>query len=67
MPAGTKHGTVQRLRGEGPPAPRRQGPSGDIHYRFVIDVPASLSDEQSEAVDKLSQVMNGNPRARLFA
>ena len=40
---------------------------GDIHYRFVIDVPASLSDEQSEAVEKLSQVMNGNPRARLFA
>ena len=41
--------------------------TGDIHYRFVIDVPASLSDEQSEAVEKLSQVMNGNPRARLFA
>jgi hypothetical protein len=40
---------------------------GDIHYRFVIDVPASLSKEQSEAVDKLSEVMNGNPRARLFA
>ena len=41
--------------------------TGDIHYRFVIDVPASLSDEQSEAVEKLSQVMNGDPRARLFA
>ena len=40
---------------------------GDIHYRFVIDVPGSLSDEQSEAVEKLSQVMNGNPRAKLFA
>jgi molecular chaperone DnaJ len=33
----------------------------------VIDVPASLSSEQSEAVEKLSQVMNGNPRAKLFA
>ena len=33
----------------------------------MIDVPASLSKEQSEAVDKLSQVMNGDPRARLFA
>jgi hypothetical protein len=30
-------------------------------------VPASLSPEQSEAVDRLSRVMNGNPRARLFA
>ena len=40
---------------------------GDIHYRFVIDVPATLSAEQSEAVEKLSQVMDGDPRARLFA
>jgi molecular chaperone DnaJ len=70
VPAGTKHGTVQRLRGEGPLRLGGSGsrpPRGDIHYRFVIDVPASLSDEQSEAVEKLSQVMNGNPRARLFS
>jgi molecular chaperone DnaJ len=63
---GTKHGTVQRLRGEGPPRPQGRGRS-DIHYRFVIDVPSSLSPEQEDAVDKLSQVMNGNPRADLFA
>jgi molecular chaperone DnaJ len=69
VPAGTTHGTVQRLRGEGPPKLDRSArpPRGDIHYRFVIDVPASLSAEQSEAVDKLSEAMNGNPRARLFA
>ena len=66
MPAGTQHGTVQRLRGEGPPRLTGKG-RGDIHYRFVIDVPASLNDEQSEAVEKLSEVMNGNPRARLFS
>ena len=69
--AGTHHGTVQRLRGEGPPKLGGGGGSraarGDIHYRFVIDVPASLNEEQSEAVEKLSQVMNGNPRAKLFA
>ena len=62
---GTKHGTVQRLRGEGPQRLGGKG-RGDIHYRFVIDVPASLSPEQSEAVDRLSAVMNGNPRSRLF-
>jgi molecular chaperone DnaJ len=62
---GTKHGTVQRLRGEGPQRLGGKG-RGDIHYRFVIEVPASLSPEQSEAVDRLSAVMNGNPRARLF-
>ena len=32
----------------------------------MIDVPASLSAEQDEAVDRLSKVMNGNPRAKLF-
>jgi molecular chaperone DnaJ len=65
VPAGTKHGTVQRLRGEGPRKLSGKG-TGDIRYRFVIDVPASLSPEQTEAVDRLSDVMNGNPRAKLF-
>jgi len=66
VPAGTKHGTVQRLRREGPPR-LSGGRPGDIHYRFVIDVPATLSSEQEKAVDELSKVMNGNPRARLLA
>ncbi len=66
VPGGTRHGTVQRLRGEGPQRLNGKG-RGDIHYRFVIDVPATLSPEQSEAVEKLSQVMNGDPRARLFS
>ena len=57
---------VQRLRGEGPQRLNGKG-RGDIHYRFVLDVPATLSSEQSEAVDRLSRVMNGNPRERLFA
>jgi molecular chaperone DnaJ len=65
VPAGTKHGTVQRLRGEGPPRPGGKA-RGDIRYRFVIEVPESLSPEQDEAIDRLSQVMNGNPRADLF-
>jgi molecular chaperone DnaJ len=66
VPAGTKHGTVQRLRGEGPPKLRGKG-RGDIHYRFVIDVPAKLSSEQQAAVDELEKVFNGDPRAKLFA
>jgi molecular chaperone DnaJ len=65
VPPGTKHGTVQRLRGEGPPRINGKG-RGDIHYRFVIDVPDKLSPEQQEAIDRLSKVMNGNPRAQLF-
>jgi molecular chaperone DnaJ len=75
VPPGTKHGTVQRLRGEGPPKPMTGSPptpaggppeKGDIHYRFVIEVPNKLTSEQQEAVDALSHVLDGNPRARLF-
>ncbi len=62
---GTKHGTVQRLRGEGPPNLSGSG-RGDLHYRFVIDMPSELTDEQREAVDQLSKVINGNPRERIM-
>jgi molecular chaperone DnaJ len=62
---GTAHGTVQRLRGEGPPRPGSKE-RGDIHYRFTIDVPEELSEEQRKAVDQLSKTMNGNPRVRLY-
>jgi molecular chaperone DnaJ len=65
---GTVHGTVQRLRGEGPPklGSAGGGKRGDIHYRFVIDVPENLSKEQEQAVEALSKTMDGNPRAGLF-
>jgi molecular chaperone DnaJ len=64
---GTKHGTLQRLRGEGPPV-LGKGPAhrGDIHYRFVIEVPKDLTAEQRDAVAELSKVMNGNPREDLL-
>ena len=65
VPAGTQHGTVQRLRGEGPPRLGGKG-RGDIHYRLNVEVPRTLSKEQEEVVDELAQVMNGNPRERLF-
>src|SRR5215216_92747 len=65
VPPGTKHGTVQRLRGEGPAIPGSNG-KGDLRYRFVIDVPRDLSDEQRRAVDQLSKAMNGNPRERIL-
>jgi molecular chaperone DnaJ len=62
---GTRHGALQRLRGEGPPKLGSKS-RGDIHYRFTIDVPEKLTEEQRAAVDELSKVMNGDPRARLF-
>jgi molecular chaperone DnaJ len=68
VPPGTASGTVQRLRGEGPPRLGGGSPErGDIHYRFVIDVPENLSDEQQKAVDELSRTFgSGDPRAALF-
>lgn len=63
---GTKHGTVQRLRGEGPPKLGSGKGRGDLRYRFVIDVPATLSAEQEQAVERLSEVLETDPRARLF-
>jgi molecular chaperone DnaJ len=65
VPAGTQHGTVQRLRGEGPPRLGGRG-KGDIHYRLAVDVPRSLNKQQREAVDALEAVLEDNPRARLF-
>ena len=53
VPAGTQHGTVQRLRGEGPAKLNGKG-RGDIHYRLTIDVPRSLNNEQKQAVDDLA-------------
>jgi len=67
VPAGTRHGTVQRLRGEGPPRLNGNGARGDLHVRFVIDVPATLSAEQRRAVDSLARATDEDPRARLFA
>jgi molecular chaperone DnaJ len=63
---GTKHGTVQRLRGEGPPRLDGKGRT-DIHVRFSIDVPDELTPEQQKAIDELAKVMDGNPRTSLFA
>ena len=65
VPGGTKHGTVQRLRGEGPQALGGRG-RGDIHYRFVIDVPKHSRPSRRLALDGLSKVMNGDPRASLL-
>jgi len=66
VPAGTRHGTIQRLRGEGPPKPKGRG-RGDIRYRLEIDVPEKLSKEQREAAEKLAEAFNGaDPRAALM-
>ena len=63
---GTKHGTVQRLRGEGPPMLGRLRPGR--HPLSLRDrrCPATLTDEQRRPSTQLSKVMNGNPRERIL-
>jgi molecular chaperone DnaJ len=66
VPAGTRDGAVQRLRAEGPP--KLSGSSrGDIHYRWRIEIPKSLTEEQRQAMEQLAEVMNGDPRKDLLA
>jgi molecular chaperone DnaJ len=63
---GTGHGTIQRLRGEGPPRPGGKG-RGDIRYRLELEMPEELTDEQEEAVAKLAEALDGSdPRAELL-
>jgi molecular chaperone DnaJ len=64
---GTRHGSIQRLRGEGAPKPRGRG-KGDIRYRLEIEMPEKLTEEQEEAAAKLAEAFNGSdPRADLLA
>ncbi len=66
VPAGTRHGTIQRLRGEGAPKPKGRG-RGDIRYRLEIEVPEKLTKEQKEAAEKLAEAFNGaDPREGLM-
>jgi molecular chaperone DnaJ len=63
---GTKHGSIQRLRGEGAPKAKGRG-RGDIRYRLEIEMPEKLSEEQEEAAEKLAEAFNGSdPRADLL-
>jgi molecular chaperone DnaJ len=66
VPAGTQHGTVQRLRGEGPARPGGRG-RGDIHYRLEIEIPRELSPDQKRALGEFAEAMNDHdPRERLL-
>ncbi len=66
VPAGTQHGTVQRLRSEGPPRPGARG-RRDILYRLEIEVPRDLNREQRRALESFAKAMNDHdPRARLL-
>lgn len=66
VPAGTQHGTVQRLRGEGPPRPGSRGRT-DILYRLEVELPRNLSAEAERALADFAEAINDHdPRAALL-
>ncbi|MGH2988151.1 MAG: molecular chaperone DnaJ [Solirubrobacterales bacterium] len=66
VPAGTQHGTVQRLRGEGPPK-ASGGRRGDILYRLEVEMPRDLTRVQQQALSEFAEAMNDrDPRAKLL-
>jgi molecular chaperone DnaJ len=63
---GTKHGSIQRLRGEGAPKAKGRG-KGDIRYRLEIEMPEKLTEAQEAAAAQLAEAFNGaDPRAELL-
>ncbi len=66
VPAGTQHGSVQRLRGEGPPKPDGRG-RGDILYRLEVEMPRELTRDQRKALEAFAEAINDHdPRERLL-
>lgn len=69
IPAGTSHGTVFRLRGQGVAVPQGYG-KGDHLVTVTIEVPAKLSDRQKELLLEFARESGGripgSPSTRRF-
>jgi molecular chaperone DnaJ len=64
VPAGTPSGKVMRVRGKGIAANGKG--SGDLLVTIDVQVPQQLTDEQREAVEALTRVLDDQPRASMF-
>ncbi len=53
VPAGTQHGRIVRIRGEGVPYLREHG-RGDIQVHLKVKIPAELTDEQRRLFQQLN-------------
>lgn len=63
--AGTQSGELKRLRGEGPPRAGK-GSRADIHYRLRVEIPSSLPSQGQQALKKLAEYLDHDPRRALF-
>jgi molecular chaperone DnaJ len=62
VPAGSQHGDVEVLKGEGLPPLQGRG-RGDLHVAFEIVVPSELSDEEADLVRRLDESLDGHESA----
>ncbi len=60
LPSGSQSGQKLRLKGRG--FPNAKGPQGDMFVEIMVVVPQTLSDEERELFEKLSQVSQFKPR-----
>ena len=54
VPAGTKHGTILRVKGKG--VPMGQDKRGDLYTRILVQIPEKLSKEARKAVEELKKL-----------
>ncbi len=52
--AGTQHGDIFRIRGQGLPE-LRSGRNGDLLVRVMVEIPKKLTSEQQEILQKFAQ------------
>ena len=64
VPAGTPSGRTLRVRGRG--APKRGG-HGDLLVTVEVAVPAKLSDDAKEALEKYAALVHDDPRPNITA
>lgn len=56
VPAGTKHGTILRIKGKGVPHGPGAKTRGDLYVRVLVDIPEKLSKEARKAVEELKKL-----------
>ena len=64
--SGTASGHVHVLRNRGVEVVRGRGQRGDEHVRLVVDVPTSVSEEESELLRKLGELRGSGVREKGF-
>lgn len=56
VPAGTKHGTILRVKGKGVPHSIGSSARGDLYVRVFVAIPDKLSKEQKKHVEELKKL-----------